>query len=771
MTFAAMVKVAINGFGRIGRQLVSAMVEQNVLGKELVVVAVVDMTTDADYFAYQLKYDSVHGKFKGEIHTEKSSADKKENDVLVVNGQKIQCLGAAKDLSLLPWKAMGVQLVIDASGVFTESDQLRGHIAAGAKKVILTAPGKGPDMKTFVVGVNHEEYDARKHHIISNASCTTNCLAPVVHTILKEGIGIETGLMTTIHAYTATQKTVDGPSKKDWRGGRAAAINIIPSSTGAAKAVGEVLPQTKGKLTGMSFRVPVANVSVVDLTFRSEKETTIEEIDAALRRASETYLKGVLGVTDEQLVSTDFIHDDRASIYDAKATLENNLKGKGRFFKVVSWYDNEWGYSMRVVDLARLVVQKGVDAGDNIEVKGLGDASLSGKRVFMRVDFNVPMEAGKITDDFRISSALGSIQKVLAAGGRLVLASHLGRPAEKGYEQEFSLAPIATRLSELLKKPVRFVPDCVGEAAEKAVAELKEGEVILLENLRFYPGEATNDEAFSKKLAALADVYVNDAFGTSHRDAASMTGVPRQLKGGVAGDLVKREVDVINRALKNPSRPFVAVLGGAKVSDKVFVVRNLLDLVDEVLIGGAMAYTFMKAAGIDVGGSKYETVVLDKKGVEKPVLNMAREILELAKAKGKTLVLPIDHVVTQKFEANAPSKVVEKMEAGWMGLDIGPATRELFAKKIAASKTAIWNGPMGVFEMKPFDEGTVAVAKAFAEATKNGGVTIVGGGDSAAAVRSLGFESQVTHVSTGGGAALEMFEGKFLPGIAALDLK
>ncbi len=771
MTAAAMVKVAINGFGRIGRQVVSAMAEQGVLGSVLDVVAVVDMTTDADYFAYQLKYDSVHGKFKGEIHTEKSAADRKENDVLVVNGQKILCLSAAKDLSLLPWKKLGVELVIESSGVFTESDQLRGHLAAGAKKVLLTAPGKGPDLKTFVMGVNDEDYDARKHHIVSNASCTTNCLAPVVHALLKEGIGIESGLMTTIHAYTATQKTVDGPSKKDWRGGRAAAINIIPSSTGAAKAVGEVLPQTKGKLTGMSFRVPTADVSVVDLTFRSEKETTIEEIDKALRKASESYLKGVLGVTDEQLVSTDFIHDNRSSIYDAKATLENNLKGPGKFFKVVSWYDNEWGYSMRVVDFAKLIVAKGVDAGDKIEVKGLGDANLSGKRVFMRVDFNVPMEGGKITDDFRIASALGSIKKVLSAGAKLVLASHLGRPAEKGYEAEFSLAPVAARLSELLGKPVKFVPDCVGEVAEKAVAELKEGEVALLENLRFYPGEAVNDLAFSQKLAKLGDVYVNDAFGTSHRDAASMTGVPKLLGGGVAGDLVKKEVDVIHRALKSPARPFVAVLGGAKVSDKVFVVRNLLDLVDEVLVGGAMAYTFMKAAGIDVGSSKYETVVVDKKGVEKPVLKMAQEILDLAKAKGKTIVLPVDHVVTQKFEAGAPSKVVTQMEAGWMGLDIGPETRKLYASKIAASKTAIWNGPMGVFEMKPFDEGTLAVAHAFAEATKAGGVTIVGGGDSAAAVRALGFESKVTHVSTGGGAALEMFEGKFLPGIAALDLK
>merc|ERR1712007_164576 len=233
---------------------------------------------------------------------------------------------------------------------FVEADKARGHIEAGAKKVIISAPGKG-DLKTLVMGVNHTEYDKASMHIVSNASCTTNCLAPIVHVLMKEGIGVEKGLMTTIHSYTATQKTVDGVSAKDWRGGRAAACNIIPSATGAAKAVGEVLPSTKGKLTGMSFRVPTPDVSVVDLTFTAEKDTGIEEIDAALKKASESYLKGILGVASEELVSTDFIHDTRSSIYDSLATLQNNLKGEKRFFKIVSWYDNEWGYSNRVVDL------------------------------------------------------------------------------------------------------------------------------------------------------------------------------------------------------------------------------------------------------------------------------------------------------------------------------------------------------------------------------------------------------------------------------------
>ncbi|MHB8339532.1 MAG: type I glyceraldehyde-3-phosphate dehydrogenase, partial [Ignavibacteriaceae bacterium] len=250
----------------------------------------------------------------------------------------------------------GVDYVIESTGLFTDSAKAQGHLTAGAKKVIISAPGKG-DVKTIVMGVNDNEYDSSKHNIISNASCTTNCLAPVVYVILKEGIGIETGLMTTIHSYTATQKTVDGPSKKDWRGGRAAAINIIPSTTGAAKAVGEVLPAVKGKLTGMSFRVPTADVSVVDLTFRATRDTSITEIDSLLKKASESYLKGILGVTDEEVVSSDFIHDQRSSIYDSLATLQNNFKDEKRFFKIVSWYDNEWGYSNRVVDLLVKITQ------------------------------------------------------------------------------------------------------------------------------------------------------------------------------------------------------------------------------------------------------------------------------------------------------------------------------------------------------------------------------------------------------------------------------
>merc|ERR1719327_927001 len=291
-----------------------------------------------------MKYDSTHGKFKHSVSTDGA-------DTLVVNGNKIKCIAASREgLAKLPWGAMGVEYVIESTGLFVEADKAKGHIEAGAKKVIISAPGKG-DLKTLVMGVNHTEYDKASMDVVSNASCTTNCLAPLVHVIMKEGVGIDKGLMTTIHSYTATQKTVDGPSNEDWRGGRAAACNIIPSATGAAKAVGECIPAVKGKLTGMAFRVPTPDVSVVDLTFTAEKDTSIQEIDKMLKDATTSYMKGFLSYTDEELVSTDFIHNSNSSIYDSKATLQNNLPGEKRFFKIVSWYDNEWGYSNRVVDL------------------------------------------------------------------------------------------------------------------------------------------------------------------------------------------------------------------------------------------------------------------------------------------------------------------------------------------------------------------------------------------------------------------------------------
>jgi len=352
------VKVAINGFGRIGRLVFRAIAEQGLLGKEVEVVAVGDIVP-ADNLAYLLKYDSTQGRFAGTVGSKKSAADKAEDDVLIVNGKDIHVV-SAKTPAELPWKKFGVDVVIESTGLFTDADKANpksayGHIVAGAKKVIISAPAKNEDI-TVVVGVNHEKYDPAKHHVISNASCTTNCLAPLVHVLLKEGFGIEEGLMTTIHSYTATQKTVDGPSKKDWKGGRSAAINIIPSTTGAAKAVALVCPEVKGKLTGMSFRVPTPTVSVVDLTVKTVKETSYAEISAAMKKASETYLKGILEFTTDEVVSTDFIHSNASSIFDAGSGIELNKK----FFKLVSWYDNEWGYSNRVGDLLKYIIGKGL---------------------------------------------------------------------------------------------------------------------------------------------------------------------------------------------------------------------------------------------------------------------------------------------------------------------------------------------------------------------------------------------------------------------------
>lgn len=347
------VKVAINGFGRIGRLVYRALVEQGLVGKDIEVVAVGDIVP-ADNLAYLLKYDSIQGRFNGQVGSEKSAADKTDDDVLVVNGKKMQVV-SAKEPSQLPWKQLGVDIVIESTGLFTDVEKAKGHLAAGAKKVIITAPAKG-ECPTIVMGVNEGKYDPKAHNIVSNASCTTNCLAPIVYVLLKEGFGVEEGLMTTVHSYTATQKTVDGPSKKDWKGGRTAALNLIPSTTGAAKAVGLVLPEVKGKLTGMAFRVPTPTVSVVDLTVKTVKDTSYAEIAAAMKKASETYLKGILEYTEDEVVSSDFIHCEASSIFDQGSGIELNK----RFFKLVSWYDNEWGYSCRVADLVKFMISKGL---------------------------------------------------------------------------------------------------------------------------------------------------------------------------------------------------------------------------------------------------------------------------------------------------------------------------------------------------------------------------------------------------------------------------
>ncbi|MBN1928465.1 MAG: phosphoglycerate kinase [Chlorobiaceae bacterium] len=396
-----------------------------------------------------------------------------------------------------------------------------------------------------------------------------------------------------------------------------------------------------------------------------------------------------------------------------------------------------------------------------MQKKTLSDISLQGKRVLMRVDFNVPLDQDRnITDEKRIVEALPSIRKVIEDGGRLILMSHLGRPKGKS-NPAFSLAPAAKRLSELLDCPVTMAGDCIGTEVMQQVLALQDGEVMMLENLRFHPEEEANDPDFARELASLGEIYVNDAFGTAHRAHASTEGITHYVQTAVAGYLIEKELRYLGTALNDAQRPFVAILGGAKISGKIDVLEQLFDKVDTVLVGGAMVFTFFKAQGLEVGNSL----------VEENKLELALSLLEKAKEKGVRLMLPEDVVVAAEISADAASRIepITAMSDGMIGLDIGPATIEAYAREILGAKTVLWNGPMGVFEIDQFAKGTFAVAQALADATAEGAITIIGGGDSAAAIAKAGLSDQVTHVSTGGGASLEFLEGKELPGIAALN--
>lgn len=398
-----------------------------------------------------------------------------------------------------------------------------------------------------------------------------------------------------------------------------------------------------------------------------------------------------------------------------------------------------------------------------MKTKTLDDVDLSGKRVLVRVDFNVPMtDLQKVGDDKRIVESLPTIRKIMDSGGVPVLMSHLGRP-KGGPNPEFSLEPVARHLETLLSTTVTFAPDCVGKETQQMVRALQPGDVLLLENLRFHPEEEKNDPAFAKELAAFGDVYVNDAFGTAHRAHASTEGVTKFIRPCVAGYLMKKEIDYLTQAVANPKRPYVAILGGAKISGKIDVIQNLLSKVDVLVVGGGMAFTFFQAQGLQVGDSL----------VEQEKVQLAKKILDDIRASNRRVILPIDCIVADRFDNNAQRKTVpvNKIPDGWRGLDIGPDTIKLVKLQVKNAKTIVWNGPMGVFEMPNFANGTLEVARLLADATRDGATTIVGGGDSAAAVAQMGFESSISHVSTGGGASLEFLEGKQLPGLVALDTK
>merc|ERR1712084_5386 len=774
----APIKLGVNGFGRIGRQVVRIAVD-----RDSFVLKHINSPMAPEYMKYLLEHDTVHGRFPGTCEVTEEG--------LSINGAPVS-LSATRDPTEIPWASVGADYVCESTGAFTTTEGCMKHIEGGAKKVIISAPAKDADTPTIVVGVNTEDYKTDMK-VVSCASCTTNGLAPIVK-VINEKFGIKQGLMTTVHAATASQMVVDSSMKgKDWRAGRAASANIIPSSTGAAKAVAKAYPVMKGKLTGKAFRVPTVDVSVVDLTCELEKPTTYDEIKAEVKRASQEEVKGIVGYTEDQVVSSDFVGETCSTVFDAEA----GIMLTPTFVKLVSWYDNEWGYSTRLVDLVGTMAAK-----DGVEVKEEGtvyftarnaksgpsatlnklkvdDVDVAGKRVFIRVDFNVPQDKQDpsiITNTQRIDAALPTVKAVLEKGAKsVVLASHLGRPDGR-VQEKFSMKPVAKVLEEKLGKPVTLLKAASGPEVEAACADPAPGSVILLENLRFNVEEegkgkdadgnkVTADPAkvseFRASIRKLADVYVNDAFGTAHRGHSSMVGEGFEIKA--TGGLMSQELDAFAKVLDAPAKPVLAILGGAKVTDKIQLIFNMLDKVDKLIIGGGMAFTFLKINdGMSIGSSLY-----DDEGAK-----VVPEIMAKAKEKGVEIILPVDFVASSKFGEDGEVKEVTKAEGipdGFMGLDCGPKSNELNKAAVDASKTIIWNGPMGVFEMAKFETGTKSLMDAVVEATAAGAISVIGGGDTATACKKYKTMDKVTHCSTGGGASMELLEGKVLPGVAALS--
>jgi phosphoglycerate kinase len=757
-------KVGINGFGRIGRLVLRVLIAR---GMPVDLCVINDPFIAPDAMAYMFKYDTVHGRFKGTVVG-------KDGKLTITYNEKTYVIltTSCKEPKDIPWADNDIEYVIEASGAFTTLEKCMAHLKAGARKVVITAPSE--DAPTFVYGVNQEKLK-REQNIISNASCTTNCLAPLAK-IVHDKFGIVRGLMTTVHSTTATQKTVDGPSGKAWRDGRAASGNIIPSSTGAAKAVAKVIPSLDGKLTGMAFRVPTLNVSVVDLTVELKTPASYDEICQAIKAASEGPMKGIMGYTDEQVVSSDFVGEQISSVFDSKAGIALDKT----FVKLVAWYDNEWGYSCRVIDLLIHAIK--VDGiapkkmGGKKKLSDLADSDIRGKRVLMRVDFNVPMDKdGKIASENRIVAALPTIRYCLERGASVVLMSHLGRP-DGMVKPELTLKPVAERLSTLLSTPVQFLADCVGAEVEKATAALQPGQVVLLENLRWHleeelkvkidgvtkkaPQEAV--DAFRASLTKSGDLYVNDAFGTAHRAHSSMTGITLPIK--VAGLLMAKEVEYFSKLLENPVKPVLAVLGGAKVADKIGVIYNLLDKVDEMYIGGGMCFTFLKVLNnANIGKSLFDA----------NSVGLVKVYKKKADKRGVKLTFPVDFICSTGKDDKKTSVI--EIAAGipdtLAGLDIGPKSAEQLQAAIARSKTVLWNGPMGVFEVDEFSAGTKATVDACIAATSAGASVILGGGETVMAAEKWKAMDKVSHVSTGGGASLELLEGKEMPGILYLDEK
>ena len=706
------IKVGINGFGRIGRLAFRAMVND----PEIEVVAVNDLG-DIPTMAHLLKYDSIHGRAFDTVEV--------TEDGFVADGHAVKVL-SEREPANLPWGELGVDVVVESTGFFTDGTKAKAHLDAGAKKVVISAPAKNEDI-TIVMGVNDDQYDPEKHNIISNASCTTNCLAPFAK-VLMDNFGIKRGYMNTIHSYTNDQKILDLPHK-DLRRARAAAMSMIPTTTGAARAVSLVLPELKGR--GPAQGHPGVHRGP-DRLHRHRGQPALLHL-----RQQADHGAGRRG----QLRQVHLLVRQRVGLLEP-------CEGLGEDPSLTAFPETSLPWQ------ARFSFRQ---EGPMAEIKTIDELDARGKRVLVRVDFNVPVKDGAVTDDTRIRAALPTIQKLVDDGARVILMSHLGRPAGEGFEESFTLRPAAQKLSELMGKPVVFATDTVGDDARAKAASLRDGDVLVVENLRFDKREKKNDPAFCEELAALGEAYVNDAFGTAHRAHASTAGVAALLPA-YAGYLMQREVATLSGMLEEPRRPFTAILGGSKVSDKIKVIDALMDKCDTLIIGGGMCFTFLLAQGKAVG-----TSLKEEDWVERAAAMIAK-----AEERGVQLLLPVDVVCADRFAEDAETLTVsvDGIPGDMMGLDIGPETAKLYADAVAQAKTVFWNGPMGVFEMKAFEAGTKAVAEAVA--ANADADTIIGGGDSVAAVNKFDLAEQMTFISTGGGASMELVQGEALPGVEAL---
>lgn len=755
--------IGINGFGRIGKMVARIAIER---GHKI--CAINDPFLTPEYIAYLLKYDSVHGKIKEEISFNENSIN--------INGEKV-IISAEKEPKNIKWAEYGAEIVCECSGVFKELEDAKEHLKGGAKKVVISAPSKTAPM--FVMGVN-DNLITEDMSIVSNASCTTNCLAPLAK-VINNKFGIKEGLMTTVHSITATQNTVDGIGKK-WRSARSS-HNIIPASTGAAEAVGKVLPELNGKLTGMSFRVPTEDVSVVDLTVKLEKETNLEEIFEEIKRASEDEMKGILSYVEEEVVSSDFIGEKTASIFDKDASI---MLGKS-FVKLVSWYDNEYGYSNMLISLAERVdsfLSNKKDQKEEIEENDvivteeetieedkkkesnkvetfnnsldLKDVNIEGKKVFLRVDYNVPIDdAGNILDDSKITKSLDTINYLLEKNAKIIIASHLGRP--NGKDEKLSLKKVSEYLGNLLKKDIKFTGGITDEETYKVAEDLKNGEILFLENLRFDEREEKGDLDFAKELAKFADICVLDAFGAMHRKHTSVYTISKVMSV-VFGFLARKEIDFLRNAFTDPEKPFAAILGGKKVKDKIGVIKKLLEKIDILIIAGAMSTVFVKVLGGKIDGDFSEEEV-----------SSAREVLEIAKNKKIKFMLPIDYVCAKDIDSKDVAVYSSfDVPEGLKQFDVGEKSIENYIKALEQAKLIFWNGTIGAFEKDNFKIGTKKIAERLTELNAT---VIVGGGDTASAVREFGCEDKVSFVSTGGGATLEFIENESLPIIEELEKK